>query len=212
MMCVLCPVASSVTVIAVMLGADKARTVTYTIVGNLLVALVAPIYITLIDDSQDISFFRSLYMIFYKTATVIALPCLVVVFLQKYLPRVNAKIAEFQSCSFYLWAFVLLVVIGETADFVVQRWAEDSGDIGWLILISGVVCMSQFAIGKIIGRRCGDIIAGGQILAQKNTAMGIWMINTFLNPIASVSMAGYSIFQNIFNSLQLYLKMRRKQL
>ncbi|MCM1320411.1 MAG: hypothetical protein NC217_08565 [Muribaculaceae bacterium] len=210
MMCVLCPVASSVTVVAVMLGADKTRTVTYTIVGNLLVALLAPIYITIIADGGMVSFWYSFFKIFIKIASVIALPCFVIALLQKFVPKANDKIAECQSSSFYLWAYALFVTIGQTADFVVARWGQDHGDIGWLIGISGVVCMVQFAVGKLIGRHCGDTIAGGQMLAQKNSAIGIWMLNTFLNPIASVAMAGYSIFQNIFNSWQIYAKMRRK--
>ncbi|MCM1153702.1 MAG: hypothetical protein NC328_08655 [Muribaculum sp.] len=210
MMCVLCPVASSATVVAVMLGADKARTVTYTIVGNLLTALLAPIFITVIEGGGAVSFVDSFLLIFIKISSVIALPCLVIALLQGFAPKINSKIAKHQSFSFYLWAYALFVTIGQTADFVVARWNQDHDDIGWLIAISAAICLMQFAVGKCIGKHCGDTIAGGQLLAQKNSAMGIWMLNTFLNPIASVAMAGYSVFQNIFNSWQLYVRMQRK--
>ena len=40
---VLCPVASSVAVISCLLGANRATVTTYTIVGNLMVAVVAPV-------------------------------------------------------------------------------------------------------------------------------------------------------------------------
>lgn len=205
MMCVLCPVASSVTVVAVMLGANAERTTTYTIVGNLLVAVVAPVYISVIINSEGAPDLGSSFlMIFSKIATVIALPFFVVWSLQRWLPKVNAAIAAYKQMSFYLWAFALLVTIGQTADFVVMRWRESTGDVLWLGLTSLVVCVVQFSFGRYIGRRCTDRIAGGQLLAQKNSAMGIWMINTFLNPIASVGMAYYSIWQNIFNSWQIY--------
>ena len=52
LMCVLCPVASSVTVVASMLGANPVRTTTYTIFGNLLVSVVAPVYISIIMDAE----------------------------------------------------------------------------------------------------------------------------------------------------------------
>ncbi|MDE6497356.1 MAG: hypothetical protein K2L21_01710, partial [Muribaculaceae bacterium] len=91
MMCVLCPVASSVTVVASMLGADSARTTTYTIVGNLLVALIAPVFISLIADApENARIIHTLPPIFCKIATVIALPFLVKWLLQRFAPVVNA--------------------------------------------------------------------------------------------------------------------------
>ena len=208
MICVLCPVASSVTVVASMLGANPVRTTTYTIVGNLLVAVVAPIYITFIGDNGDVSVWTSLVAIFAKVAVVIALPFFVMLALQRYLPGINARIASVRQWSFYMWAYALFVTIGQTADFVVLRWRGDMYNVLWLGVISLVICFVQFSIGRMIGRRAGDRIAGGQLLAQKNSAMGIWIVNTFLNPVASVAMAFYSIWQNLFNSWQIYRSTR----
>lgn len=205
MMCVLCPVASSVTVVATMLGANAERTTTYTIVGNLLVAVVALVYIAIICGSEGTpELGRSFLMILGKIAVVIALPFFVVWALQRWWPSFNACISAYKHLSFYLWAFALLITIGQTADFVALRWRENSGNVFWLGITSLAVCATQFAVGRLIGCRFGDRIAGGQLLAQKNSAMGIWMLNTFLNPIASVGMAYYSIWQNIFNSWQIY--------
>lgn len=210
MICALCPVASSVTVVASMLGANPERTTTYTIVGNLLVALVAPIYICIISDAEGISLAGSFAKIFYKIAVVIALPYFVVLLMQRFLPGINTRVARYKGVSFYLWAFALLVTIGQTADFVVARWHGGVENVVWLGIISLVICVIQFSVGRIIGARYGDKVAGGQMLAQKNSAMGIWIINTFLNPIASVAMAFYSIWQNVFNSWQIYRQTRAK--
>ena len=49
-------------------------------------------------------------------------------------------------------------------------------------------------------------MAGGQLLGQKNSAMGIWIANTYLLPLASVFPALYSIWQNLFNSWQMWRK------
>lgn len=204
MICVLCPVASSVTVVASMLGADPVRTTTYTIVGNLLVALIAPLYITYISETGEISVLGSFTMIFCKIATVIALPFFVVLLIQKFWPHINEKIARYKTASFYLWAYALFVTIGQTADFVVLRWQGDAHNVFYLGIISLLICAAQFYFGRLTGKRYNDRIAGGQLLAQKNSAMGIWIVNSFLNPIASVAMAFYSIWQNIFNSWQIY--------
>ncbi len=206
MICALCPVASSVTVVAAMLGANPVRTTTYTIVGNLMVAFVAPIYITIINDGQaaTASVVNSFLLILCKIAVVIALPFVVVLLLQRFWPVANEKLARYKQLSFYLWAFALLVTIGQTADFVVLRSKTDVGNVMWLGLVSMLICVLQFSLGRAIGKRYGDKVAGGQLLAQKNSAMGIWIVNTFLNPIASVAMAFYSIWQNVFNSWQIY--------
>lgn len=210
MMCVLCPVASSVTVVASMLGADPVRTTTYTIIGNLLVAFTAPVYISLITETAGVSLLGSFILIFCKIAIVIALPFFAVLLLQKFLPGLNNRIAAYKHWSFYLWAFALFVTIGQTADFVVMRWHGDVRNVFWLGVVSLFICLIQFSAGRLIGRHYNDKIAGGQLLAQKNSAMGIWIINTFLNPIASVAMAFYSIWQNIFNSWQIYRKSKSK--
>lgn len=206
MMCVLCPVASSVTVVASMLGANPIRTTTYTIIGNLLVAFTAPVYISLITEPEGSSLINSFILIFCKIAIVIALPFFVVLLLQRYLPGLNSRIAAYKHWSFYLWVFALFVTIGQTADFVVMRWHSDVRNVFWLGAVSLVICFTQFSAGRLIGKYYNDKVAGGQLLAQKNSAMGIWIINTFLNPIASVAMAFYSIWQNIFNSWQIYRK------
>lgn len=204
MICVLCPVASSVTVVATILGADARRTVTYTVIGNLLVAIIAPAYISFINIGAENSFIDMFLLISGKIGMVIALPVLLVFLIQYFLPRVNDFLARYKSLSFYFWAYALLMTIGQTADFVVGRWHQDYVNVMWLSLISVIICIIQFSVGRKIGRRYGDSIAGGQLLAQKNSAMGIWIVNSFLNPIASVSMAFYSIWQNLFNSWQLY--------
>lgn len=210
LMCVLCPVASSVTVVASMLGADPVRTTTYTIVGNLMVATVAPIYISFIMESAVGSSLGNMFLvIFAKIALVIALPFFVVLFLQRFLPKLNSKIKAYKQLSFYLWAAALFITIGQTIDFVVLRWNENLANVAWLGIISLIICICQFYIGKKIGNIYGDRMAGGQMLAQKNSAMGIWLLNTFLNPIASVGMAFYSIWQNIFNSWQIYRASKR---
>lgn len=183
MMCVLCPVASSVTVVASMLGADPKRTTTYTIVGNLLVAAIAPVYISLITDtSGSHSLISNFLLIFSKISLVIALPFAVGWILQKYLPVVNTAIASYKGLSFYLWAFALFVTIGQTADFVIMRWTENCSNVLWLGLTSLAVCVLQFSAGRIIGKRYHDRIAGGQLMGQKIPPWGYGCSTPFSTP------------------------------
>ena len=71
-------------------------------------------------------------------------------------------------------------------------------------VLAGVACIAQFAIGRRLGRRFGDRVAGAQGLGQKNTVLAVWMATTYLNPITSIAPAAYIAWQNTINSIQIY--------
>ena len=80
-----------------------------------------------------------------------------------------------------------------------------------LVLIGLVTCIIQYSVGKAMSRKLlGESVTIGQALGQKNSSISIWMIQSYLKPIAYVSQAAYSIFQNIFNALQVIHHDRRQ--
>ena len=208
---ILCPVAASVVVIASMLGAKRETTTTYTIVGNLMVAIIAPVYFSFIGSHQDMSFINSFLLILSKISPVIALPFFVVLVLQVFFPKTNHFLSRYKGISFYLWDICLLLTLGQTINFIFIHGKGNENTILALGISSVITCTIHFATGKWLGGKYGDRIAGGQLLGQKNTAMGIWMANTYLNPLASVFLAFYSIWQNLFNSWQLWYQDRKNE-
>ncbi len=208
---ILCPVAASVVVIASMLGAKRETTTTYTIVGNLMVAIIAPVYFSFIGSHQDMSFINSFLLILSKISPVIALPFFVVLVLQVFFRKTNHFLSRYKGISFYLWAICLLLTLGQTINFIFIHGKGNENTILALGISSVITCTIHFATGKWLGGKYGDRIAGGQLLGQKNTAMGIWMANTYLNPLASVFLAFYSIWQNLFNSWQLWYQDRKNE-
>ena len=201
---VLCPVASSVAVISCMLGANRETVTAYTIIGNLMVAIVAPIYFSFIGNQQDMPFLESFWMILKRIGTVIGLPFFIAWALEAWCPRASNFLKKYKGLSFYLWSFALLFTLGQTIDFIFLHGEGNWGSIAWLGVASLLFCVVQFGFGRWLGGRYGDKISGGQLLGQKNTAMGIWMANYYLTPLASVFMAFYSVFQNVWNSWQLW--------
>ena len=203
---VLCPVAASVVVMATMLGANRETVTTYTILGNLMVAAVAPVYFSFIGTQQDMPFLQSAWLIFRRVAPTIALPFFLAWGLQRLAPKVNAALSRYKGFTFYLWALALTITLGQTIDFMFLSGKEHLDSILLLGGASIFFCIVQFAVGKWLGGKYGDRMAGGQLLGQKNSAMGIWMANIYLVPLASVFPALYSIWQNLFNSWQLWRK------
>lgn len=201
---VLCPVASSVAVISCMLGANRETVTAYTIIGNLMVAIVAPIYFSFIGTNQDMPFFASFWMILKRIGVVIGFPFFLAWALEAWCPKTSDFLRRYKGVSFYLWALALLFTLGQTIDFIFLHGEGNWMNILWLGLASLFFCVVQFGFGRQLGKRYGDRISGGQLLGQKNTAMGIWMANYYLSPLSAVFLAFYSVFQNVFNSWQLW--------
>lgn len=211
--CVFCPTATAAPVITGMLGGSVTRVAMYSIVSNLAVALTAPaLFEYMGGDSiaSNISFWDGFSTICVKVGPLIILPLVTAFLLKAVAPKLHHGIATHQSLSFYIWAISLLIVVGKSVSFVMN---EPAGAIPVMLAIAGAslaVCVVQFVIGRRVGRRFGDPVAGAQGLAQKNTVLAIWMALNFLNPISSVGPASYILWQNTINSGQLYFKSKRK--
>ena len=208
---VLCPVAASVVVISCMLGANRETVTAYTIFDNLLVAMLAPVIFSFVGEHQDMPFGESFLLIIGRVAPIIALPFFIAWFLQALFPKVNAFLVRYRGLSFYLWALALFITLGQTIDFIILKWEDDLSSIVVLGVVSVLICVIQFGVGKLVGRYYGDTIAGGQLLGQKNSALGIWLASTYLNPLSAVFPALYSIWQNLFNSWHLWWHDKKTQ-
>lgn len=201
---VLCPVAASVAVVSTMLGADRNTVTSYTVIDNLIISIVAPVYFSFIGVNQDMPFFDSFLHILKRIGTVIGLPFFVALALQLLWPKANSYISRYKGLAFYLWAVALFLALGQTIHFIFLNGKGNWTSIIWLGISALLFCIIQFGLGKWIGHKYGDTVAGGQLLGQKNSAMGIWMANHYLHPLASVYLAFYSVFQNLFNSWQIW--------
>lgn len=207
--CVFCPTATAAPVITGMLGGSITRVATYSIVSNMSVALLAPPLFTFMGmDGDALNFFSVFWQIFRSVFPLIVTPLLLAFLMLKTMPKAHKAIASHQSLSFYIWAVSLFIVVGRAVSYMIAHH-ENVPEMLALAITSGIVCCLQFYIGRKVGRRCGDKIAGAQGLGQKNTVLAIWMALTFLSPISSVAPAAYVAWQNTINSLQLYFKTKR---
>lgn len=204
MICIMAPTAVSAVVIAGMLGANLATMATFSLLSNVAVAFVAPFAFSFIGSHAEMPFTESFLAILGKVVPLLVLPFAAAFLLRRVAPRAHTAIGNIQSVSFYLWTFALMIVTGRTVEFVkTQDAANYALEIG-MAAAAFAVCVIQFSVGRLIGRRYGDTVAGGQSLGQKNTILAIWMAQTYLNPIASIAPASYVLWQNIVNSWQLW--------
>ncbi len=200
----LTPVAASSVVVSCALGAKRETVTTFTILNNLMVAVAAPIMFALLGRQHDSNVFADMWLIFRRIAPQIVFPFFAALLLQWLAPKANDAVKSVKSCTLYIWAFTLTVVLGKTFDNIILMEVKPWGLMAAILVLCIVQCIILFWVGKRIGARYGDKMAGGQELGQKNTSFGIWMSVEFLDPFSSLSMAFYSICQNFFNSWQMF--------
>ncbi len=204
MICILAPIAMAAVVIGGILGANVETMTSYTLICNLVTALLTPTIIS-ITGTGNCSF----GIILAKVAPLLIAPFVVGQLCRYATPRISNWVTKHSIISFYLWLCSLTVLIGRTSVFIIDYGTDESTlEIG-LASIAFVICIAQFALGRYIGSHYGDKIAGGQSLGQKNTVLAIWLAQSFLHPLVCVAPASYIVWQNIVNSIQIYNKEKR---
>ena len=150
-------------------------------------------------------------------------------------PKEFALPTSLAVIPFYLWVASIIVLSAVVTETTITNYKSQMTNLLILLVSSFFVCLLQFGLGKLIGywlpapskgRDYQDVlinpaaapktmagvssITAGQAFGQKNTSLGVWMANTYLDPMASLGAAAYIIWQNIFNSVQLMVVAHKK--
>ena len=210
MMCLLCPTATAAAVITARLGGNSASLISYTMQINIAVALVAPFFLAMSHPVDGMSLATSFILIMGKVFPLLLLPLLCAELLRKFLPGAHKLlVTKGRNLPFYLWLVALSLAIAMTTRAIAHSdlsiWV-----MAGIALVSLVCCVLQFAFGRYVGRRNGEVIAGGQSLGQKNTVFAIWFACTFLTPVTAIAGGFYSLWHNLVNTWQLYKHNHKK--
>lgn len=203
MVCFICPTAAAAAVVTGKLGGSEASLTTYTILSNILAAVVIPLAFPLVEVSAEGDFLVQFFKILAKVFPLLILPLFCAWFVRTCLPRVQRFIVTYlKDAAFYMWCFNLIIVVGQALRSMVnseESWAVKSE----LALAGLLVCALLFALGKGIGAHYGESISAGQALGQKNTVFAIWVTYMYLSPVVTLAPGSYIIWQNLFNSWQI---------
>ena len=229
MLCMICPTATACSVVTDKLGCNIAGVLTYTILINLVTATLVPLFVPLIHPVEGLSFFTAFSRILAKVFPLLIMPALAAWLVRYLLPRLHRRIIAFKDLSFYIWAVSLMLAILMSTRAIFHHDGSVWALLG-IAVASLVSCAVQFGSGKAIGahydriaaRRAEEIsvrtglparsayatscnrkITAGQSLGQKNTVFGIWMGYTFFDPVTSLAGGFYSIWHNVYNTMQL---------
>ena len=201
--CVFIPTATAAPVICAMLGGSLPKLATYSLLCNVFVAMVGPFVLALVGDTEY-GFLESFLMILRMVMPLLLGPILASLLIRNALPKFHEAGKSHQSISFYLCAVSLFIIVGGCVSFIINHYRpDDLWTMIWLALGSLVVCLIQFKAGRMVGRRFGDPVSGGQGMGQKNTVLAVWIALAYMNPVASIAPASYIAWQNIINSWQI---------
>ena len=204
LMCVICPCATAAAVVTQKLGGSLEQMTTYTFLSNFITVLLVPVCFPMIEKSADITFWAAFIKILHEVFIVLILPMFLAYIVKHYMHRLHKKIISVKDLSYYLWACSLMIVTGTTVKNIVN--AETSLALLMAIAFLGLLmCVVQFAVGRFIGHYFDHTQEAGQALGQKNTAFAIWLSTAYLNPLSSVGPGCYILWQNIVNSVEIFI-------
>ena len=207
MICILAPTATAAPVIAGMLKGNIASLTAYSLISNFTVALFAPLFFSYIGYNE-LPFFDSVFEISKRVGFLLIISFIAALLINKFLPKAGKYMQSKSGISFYLWSIALTVVTGRTVVFIIAQ-GKSQIIIELAIAIGAlVICVFQFWLGRRIGRKLDDTVAGGQGLGQKNTVLAIWMAQMYLNPLSSIGPGAYVLWQNSVNSWQIWRQRR----
>ena len=205
MLAIICPTATACAVVTQKLGGDSAATTSYTIIINLVVALLCPLLLPVAHPQPGLTFLPAFMVIINKVFPLLIVPLFLAWFVRYLMPSFHKRIVATKDLAFYMWAVSLAIAIAVTCKALAHS-EESLWNVGGIAVVTLVACLFQFSFGKWIGSHYGKRMEAGQALGQKITVFIIWLGYTFLSPITAAAGGFYSVWHNLVNSWQLYKK------
>ena len=207
---VVCPTAAAAAVVTQKLGGSLEQMTTYTFLSNFITAMLIPVCFPIVEKSAQITFAAAFMKISYGVCTVLLVPMLLAYIVKHYMHGFHRRIVSIKDLGYYMWACSLMIVTGTT----VKNICHSRSTVWFILLIalaSLLVCITQFAVGRRVGRIFAHKVEAGQGLGQKNTAFAIWVAHAYLNPLSSVGPGCYILWQNIINSVEIWKHTKKQE-
>ena len=137
-----------------MLGGSVAFLAAYAFLSNLAIVVLAPLVLPLIATGQiDTPFLETMSNVFMRVGPTMLFPLLAAWLIQYAAPKVNAVLLRWGILAYYLWAGMLVILMGGTFEQLLKPGEKDYQLEIFLALTGIAVCTANFILGKSIGSR-----------------------------------------------------------
>ena len=138
-----------------MLGANVTTMATYSLICNMVVALVAPMLLSFVGSDH-----ATFLAILSRVGPVLVLPFVCAQLCRKFLPGVAFWVSKHSQIHFICGWCRWFCHWRTTALSSTWRMLNPGPKLHWG-LVAMVICVVQFGVGRMLGRRYGDAAAGG---------------------------------------------------
>jgi BASS family bile acid:Na+ symporter len=108
-----------------------------------------------------------------------------------------------RNLSFGMWVLALFLITSNAAFFLHSHPELPPAVLVRIAVGTLVVCVVDFALGRVIGGRLFPREAS-QSLGQKNTTLTIYLAMTYATPLVALGPTCYVVWHNLWNSWQLH--------
>ena len=239
MLCFIMPTATAAPIIAGKMGGSIQNLTTFTLLSNFAISIIVPAFFPLVNPLAEKAFWPAFLLILRHIAPLLLGPFfaawLLRVGYERRMKKEFVLSTTMAQIPFYLWVGSIIVLTAVVTETTISNFKFQISNIIILLVCSFFACLIQFGLGKLIGyylpapskgRDYQDVlinpaaapktmagvssITAGQAFGQKNTSLGVWMAQTYLHPMAPLGAAAYIIWQNLFNSVQLFVVAHKK--
>ena len=239
LMCFIMPTATAAPIIAGKMGGSIQNLTTFTLLSNFATAIIVPATFPLINPAADMTFWPAFLLILSRVAPLLLGPFFsawAVRLIYKWRMQKEFVLpVKIAVVPFYLWVCSITVLTSVVTETTITNYQSQITNILILLVSSFFICLLQFGLGKLIGywlpapskgkdyqdvlinpaaapKNMNEVssITAGQAFGQKNTSLGVWMAQTYLDPLSALGAAAYIIWQNLFNSAQLFFVAHKK--
>ena len=239
MLCFIMPTATAAPIIAGKMGGSIQNLTTFTLLSNFATAIIVPAVFPLVNPLAEKAFWPAFLLILRHISPLLLGPFFsawALRLLYKWRTKNEFVLpVKLAVIPFYLWVCSIVVLTAVVTNTTILNFHAQLSNMLILLASSFFVCLLQFGLGKYIGYKLPAVskgrdyqdvlinpaaapktmegvssITAGQAFGQKNTSLGVWMAQTYLDPLATLGAAAYIIWQNLFNSVQLFVVAHKK--
>jgi len=194
------PTAAAAPVLAQYLRTDVPYVTTSVLVTNPIIALVIPLLLPRLIPVQDtIKVLDVLVPVF----AVVGIPLVLSIFIKKSGQVVQGFFRRIGWVAFALFLINVWIGCSKATNFLLHENVAGMAMVAGIFAVVVVVGLLNFQIGERL-QAFPLQLASSLALGRKNTMFALWIALDFIDPIVALGPIFYILFQNAYNSWQIY--------
>jgi len=194
------PTATAAPVIVSFLKGRVDYVVVAFVITNLTIALLMPALLPWVVGENSPDLFAQVVK---SVALVVFVPLASAWLLRRLHPPAVMWPRRLGGFSFGVWLMALSLITANASAFIRAQDEASSGVVAKIALISLIICVGNFLVGRLIGGR-EYAKEASQALGQKNTTFTIYLAITYASPLIALGPTAYVLWHNLWNSWQMH--------